>query len=451
MKAHKLYRLVRQNLHRNRRNLVFSSVGIVVGICSFVFFLALGLGIRQTVASEIFPVEANRIQVVPRAAQFGTLAPGRRLDDQGLEQLRAIPGVRAVYPRQELAFLATASLDGRQISPAALELLSRVPGISRRAIDAVRSVRMWLEIIGEGIDPRLVAGDASAGEFHDVPDGEPIPVLLSQRMVEIYNASFAPARGLPRISNSLLPFLPSIPLALNHSYISRGGGGQVLRTRMKIVGLSHHAIMGGITMPLATARRLNRRFAGEQAASRYRAAVVEVDSSDRLAPVQEAVRALGYDIDLGEKRMAQSVGLLITLVTLGFTLISLIIVGLSAVSISHTFFMIIFERQKEIGLLRAVGATRSDIRALILSEAVAVGSAGGLLGIGLGLLLCRGVDWLAVEVMPDFPFKPETFFAYPAWLFAGAIGFAVLFCALGAIFPAQRAASLDPARALTSR
>ena len=99
----------------------------------------------------------------------------------------------------------------------------------------------------------------------------------------------------------------------------------------------------------------------------------------------------------------------------------------------------------------AVGATRGDIRSIILAEAVAVGSAGGLLGIGLGLLLCRGVDWLAVEVMPDFPFKPETFFAYPAWLFVGAIGFAVLFCALGAIFPAQRAASLDPARALTSR
>lgn len=449
MKAHKLYRLVRQNLHRNRRNLIFSSVGIVVGICSFIFFLALGTGIREAVAKKIFPVEANRIQVVPRSAQFGTLAPGRQLDDQGLEQLRALPGVRAVYPRQELAFLATASLDGRKLSPATLELLARVPGISQRAVAALRSVRMWLEIIGEGIDPRLVAGDVSNGEFHDVADGQPIPVLLSQRMVEIYNASFAPARGLPRISSSLLPFLPPIPLALNHSYISRGGGGQVLHTHMKLVGLSHHAIMGGITVPLATARRLNRRFAGEQAASRYRAAVVEVDGSNRLAPVQEAVRALGYDIDLGEKRMAQSVGLLITLVTLGFTLISLIIVGLSAVSISHTFFMIIFERQKEIGLLRAVGATRADIRGIILGEAVAVGSAGGLLGIGLGLLLCRAVDWLAVEVMPDFPFKPDTFFAYPAWLFFGAIGFAVCFCALGAIFPARRAAALDPARALT--
>ena len=312
-------------------------------------------------------------------------------------------------------------------------------------------MRMWLEIMGTGIDPRLVAEDAVAGEFADMPEGEPIPVLLSSRMIEIYNASFAEARSLPQIDAKMLPFIPPLPLTLNHSFISRKVRGASVRTTMKVVGLSRHAIMGGITMPLETARRYNRRFVGEQAAATYDAVILRVETSEHLGPVQESIGALGFDIDLREKRMAESVGLVVVLVTLGFTLISLIIVGIAAVNIAHTFFMIIYERKRELGLMRAVGATRRDVRTMILGEATIIGIIGGGLGIGLGVLACLVADLLIAGALPDFPFKPDTFFVYPSWLFPGAVGFAVLFCWLGAIFPAQRAARMDPATALTGR
>jgi len=451
MKPGKLAGLISGNLRRNRKNLIFSSVGIVVGISSFIFFIALGDGVKRVVATEIFPVEANRIMVVARTAQFGSMAAGRVIDDEAIDKLRQLQGVKDVYPRMKLAFLATSSLDGRNISPAALGLLSRIPGITRSMVDSVRGIRMWLEIMGNGIDPRLVKDDVVTGEFKDVSEDQPIPVLLSKRMIEIYNTSFAKARALPQINTMVIPFLPPVPLTLNNSFISHGSRGQVLKTRMKIVGLSHHAIMGGISIPLETARKYNRRFAGEQAARSYDAAIVEVTSSDFLGQVQQDVRGLGFDIDISERRMAESVGLVVTLVTLGFTLISLIIVGIAAVSIAHTFFMIIFERKREIGLLRAVGATRADIRGIILGEAAFVGALGGTLGIGLGYAFCRMVDWFVNHFLPDFPFKPGSFFSYPAWLFFGAIGFAILFCVVGAFFPAHRAATMDPASALTGR
>lgn len=451
MKPGKLAGIISSNLRRNRKNLIFSSIGIVVGISSFVFFIALGGGVKRVVATEIFPMEANRIKVVARTAQFGSLAAGRVIDDDAIAKLQGLDGVKNVYPRMKLDFLATSSLDGRNISPAALGLLSKIPGITQRMVDGVRGIRMWLEIMGNGIDPRLVKNDVVAGEFKDPPDGQPIPVLLSKRMIEIYNTSFAKARSLPQINEMVIPFLPPVPLTLNNSYISHGLRGRPFQTRMKIVGLSHHAIMGGITIPIETARKYNRRFAGEQAARNYDAAIVEVSSSDYLGKVQTAVRQLGFDIDVSERRMAESVGLVVTLVTLGFTLISLIIVGIAAVSIAHTFFMIIYERKREIGLLRAVGATRSDIRRIILGEATFIGALGGVLGIGLGYGFCRLVDWFVSHFLPDFPFKPDSFFAYPAWLFFGAIGFAILFCALGAFFPAHRAATMDPASALTGR
>jgi putative ABC transport system permease protein len=451
MKTKKLTRIISQNLRRNRKNLVFSSIGIVVGISSFVFFIALGTGIKHVVATEIFPVAANRVQVVPRTAQFGSLAAGRIIDDDTLTELRALPGVKAVYARMRMSFLATSTLDGRDISPTAMSLLSKIPGITPQMVGSVKNIRMYLEIMGTGVDPRLVADDIIAGEFKDPPEGQPIPVLLSRRMIEIYNTSFAMIRSLPQINEMVIPFIPPVPLSLNKSFISRGHRGKPIDTKMKVVGLSHQAIMGGITVPLETAKKYNRMFVGEQAARTYSAAIVEVNSSDFLGPVQETVKKLGYDIDLSERRMAESIGLIVTLVTLGFTLISLIIVGIAAVSIAHTFFMIIYERKREIGLLRAMGATRADIRRIILGEASFVGVVGGILGTGLGILICFLVDLVVAKFLPDFPFKPETFFTYPIWLFFGAISFAVCFCVLGAFFPAHRAASLDPASTLTGR
>lgn len=451
MKAGKLSSLVRQNLRRNRKNFAFSAVGIVVGISSFFFFISLGAGIKKVISTEIFPMDANRVQVVPRTSSFGSLAGGRVLDDEALASLAKLPGVEAVYPRMQLQFLASASVDGRNISPGAIELLSKLPGVTPRMARSVRDVRMWLEIMGTGIDPRLVEKDLVAGTFEDPTGDDPIPVLLSARMIEIYNASFAEARSLPKIDRMILPFLPALPLTLNHSFISKRVKGQSHSTSMKVVGLSRYAIMGGITVPLETARRLNRRFAGEQAARTYDGAVLQLARSDQLGPAQQAVGELGYDIDLREKRMAESVGLAVTLVTLGFTLISLIIVGIAAVNIAHTFFMIIYERKRELGLLRALGATRADVRKIILGEATIIGAFGGMLGLGLGIGACLLTDLLMGQMLPDFPFKPESFFVYPVWLFFGALGFSVLFCWLGAILPAQRAAKIDPASALTGR
>lgn len=451
MKTRSLGRLINQNLRRNRKNLLFSSVGIVVGISSFVFFISLGNGVNRVVTTQIFPVDTNRIQVVPRLGQIGSTQGGRILDDQALGELEKISGVKSVYPRMKLSFLATMSVSGADIPKSTLYMLSKIPGVTPRMISSFKNIRMWLEIMGNGIDPRLVRDVVDEKDFMDPEPGQPIPVLLSKRMIEIYNSSFAQARGLPKINEALVPFLPPLPLTLNHSFISKDYRGQIEKTRIKIVGLSQHAIMGGITVPLQTARKLNLKYAGKRSAETYEAAILEVASSDFLGPVQQTINQLGFDVDLSEKRMAESVGLAVILVTLGFSLISLTIVAIAAVNIAHTFFMIVYERKREIGLLRALGATRADIRSMVLGEASLVGLVGGVVGASLGFFISGLVDLLANRVLPDFPFKPDSYFSYPWWLFVGSVLFAIIFCVLGAMFPAKKAARLDPASTLCGR
>jgi putative ABC transport system permease protein len=451
MKARSLRRLILQNIRRNRANFIFSGVGIVAGISSLVFFVGLGAGIKRVVSREIFPVEAGRIQVVPAAAQFASWTRGRIIDEEAVGRLAGIPGVTAVYPRMKLAVPATMALLGTRNSDEELARLSSLPGITPDMTLAVRKLQVWMEIMADGIDPRLVRTDAAFGSFADAPTDQPIPVLISKRLVEIYNSSFAKTRSLPPISEVLIPYLPRLPLTLNESYITRDMTGPKAEAWVKVVGTSAYALLGGLTMPLETVRRLNRQFAGEPAAHTYDMAVLEVPSSDRLTSVQETVRGLGFDIDTSQKRMAESVGFAVTLVTLGFSLLSLAMVALAAINIAHTFFMIIYERKREIGLMRALGASRRDIRSLILGEAGVVGIAGGLAGLVLGVALCLGVDVLAVRLLPDFPFKPRHFFGYPAWLFAGGLILAICFCLAGAFSPARRAARMDPASTLSGR
>jgi ABC-type antimicrobial peptide transport system permease subunit len=86
---------------------------------------------------------------------------------------------------------------------------------------------------------------------------------------------------------------------------------------------------------------------------------------------------------------------------------------------------------------------------LILGEATLIGLFGGGLGALAGWGATRAADLLG-DKLPDFPYKPETFFAFPTWLWGAAVGFAVLFCVLGAFFPANAAARMQPAEALTN-
>jgi len=79
-----------------------------------------------------------------------------------------------------------------------------------------------------------------------------------------------------------------------------------------------------------------------------------------------------------------------------------------------------------------------------------VGLCGGLVGLAVARLLALGLDLASRRFVPDFPFKPETYFAFSAGLYAAILAFAVLACVAGAALPARRAARMEPADALTA-
>jgi putative ABC transport system permease protein len=205
----------------------------------------------------------------------------------------------------------------------------------------------------------------------------------------------------------------------------------------------------GMTVPIEYMRRWNLEFSGEEAATAYSSIVVTLKDKDTVAPFAAWVQ---QSLDL---RIADSMGerfaTAIFIVTSLFVLISFVIVSISAINIAHNFFMQVSERRREIGVLRAVGATRLDVRIIILGEAAVIGVLGGVLGVALAFGGSVLVDWWFASGVARFPFKPDTLFDFEPRIIAGGLVFSVIFCVLGGFLPARKASLLEPAQALAAQ
>jgi ABC-type antimicrobial peptide transport system permease subunit len=488
--------LVAQNLRRNKSNLLLSSVGILVGISTFVFFVALGQGIKTVVLEEVFVIQ--QLEVVPRTFDVGAfqtegLFGGPKLDDRTVERLRKLEGVRGVYPKMKFAFPAQA-WGGREIlgknfyteliadgvPPELVQSELDDPSLFRdfdagtiacNSGDACPAGRTCEdgECVKRSCTPpevdrrgRPVGDDDCPGISHCGLDTRkcetPIPALLHPRLLEIYNGSVhtalqgsaGSASKVPRLSRDALLGL-QVWGTLGRSYLGRAAKGKAVTRRFVLVGFSNKAIGLGATVPIGYVRRWNARFKGEDAANEYHSILVETASNDAVPGVARAItEKLGFALDSGHED-AQRAGLVISIVTGVFTLISAVIVFIAAVNIMHTFLMVIVERRREIGIMRALGATKTAIRLMIMIEAGALGLVGGIVGCLLGVLFALGVDRAFQTATPAFPFKPETLFAWEPWFFVVGIAGAVLFCLLGAAMPALRASNMDPAAVLTGQ
>jgi putative ABC transport system permease protein len=216
-----------------------------------------------------------------------------------------------------------------------------------------------------------------------------------------------------------------------------------------LLGISSKAIPIGVTIPIGYVKRWNREYVGEEAGAIYSSIAVKVRDKDDVGPFGAWVQR-DLNLQLADSQ-GEQFAWVIFIVTSLFVLISLIIVLISAINIAHNLFMQVSERRREIGVLRAIGATQADIRAMILGEAAFIGITAGGIGIALARVGGLLVDWAARHYLPDFAFKPVTFFDFQLWIWLGGLVFAVLFCVLGGFMPANKAARLAPAQALAQQ
>jgi ABC-type antimicrobial peptide transport system permease subunit len=343
-------------------------------------------------------------------------------------QLGALPGVDRAFPKMSLRIPAVTLYNGAFFG---------------------KDIHMGLEVIAVGMPAELIGPDLKLPFADPGEEGEakraPIPVVANRRLLELYNKVFAPQRGLPRITDGMIAGFV-IPLVLGRSFVAAKTLPGATEASMQLVGFSDRATLAGVSMPLKTVRRLNARFGVD--AETYSSVLLRAQRAEDVNAIAAGVKKLGFELDESERNRALQIGEAVKLVALALSLLATLITALAAVNIAQALYASVRERKREIGVLRAVGATRGDVQALFLGEAAAIGLCGGLAGVVLARVAGLVIDWLARTRLPDFPFKPQSFFRFELWMFLVGVLVAIAAALLGAVLPARRAAALDPAAAL---
>ena len=286
-----------------------------------------------------------------------------------------------------------------------------------------------------------------------------IPVVVSTYLLELWNGSIAPAHGYPKLSKETLgTFLGmSFDVHLGRSmFTSKSSNVKPITRKFQLVGISRRAIPLGVTLPLSYAQQMNKYFSNRDEAgdvldvekkkfTTFSSVIVRVKSKSQITSFLAYIKRLGFT---QKDTNAETIGLVILFVTGILVFISFVIIIIAAINIANTYFMIISELRRQIGTTRAIGANRGDIRAIFLTEASILGFVDGTVGLVLGWLTSRGVDWILWNVVPELAFKPESALHLPWWLIASSCMFGLIFCVFGALFPANHAAKVEPSEAL---
>ncbi len=183
----------------------------------------------------------------------------------------------------------------------------------------------------------------------------------------------------------------------------------------------------------------------------FMSADVRVTPGGDLPGTVKQIEELGFRTHSGAKWFAAAKRE-VTLIAAGLNLFAFIALFVAAVGITNTLVTSVVERTKEIGILRAVGATRRQIMGLFLTEGALIGT----LGAGMGLALAYGltiwadgwVQGLIADQMDGQKMLSTSIFVFPWWLWVGSVCFAVGVTTLAALYPARRAAQINPIEAL---
>jgi ABC-type antimicrobial peptide transport system permease subunit len=491
-----ILRLSLRNLREAKLRATLTSMGVIVGVAVIVTMVSFGLGLQRNLLSRFKALDLfNEMRVFGK--NLSTMAsigkdqnsargandnedrrgPGNRpdktptrvLDDAAIAEIAKIPGVAYIEPaisfpaymrangRVLTHFVAGASVPnessrfkeftvGRMISSAnsdeavVNERFTRDFGFKEPA-DALGQVVEFLAPPNsdnketEKKDPRKPAPtDDEPVTFFGLPLEETGPaesdatlVAKSFRIAGVLNTELKDGPG----QGGLRGLLP-------------GAGIYIPLPAARAWTLEHRGPMSQVALALA-------RQSGaldENESEGYELAVIRVTDPVVLTEVRKRVAEMGFGSFsiVDQLEQIRTVFLIIDAVLGLLGGISLLV---ASFGIANTMIMSILERTREIGIMKAIGAEDREIKLIFFFEAAVIGLTGGI----IGCLAAWGIDALSNRLAYRFILKPQgasfvDFFYLPPYLWLGAILFALGVSILAALYPAARAARIDPVRAL---
>jgi putative ABC transport system permease protein len=450
MKAGDLGELALRNLREAVLRNSLTTLGVAVGVASLVAMLSLGVGLQELATrrlsnSGLFDtviVTARRnMQGMRRPPANPVPAkPERALDDDARSEFARLPNVLEVYP--QMRFPTEVRYNGNPYST----IVAGVP-------DSARGNGSY-----DGIQGSFFSGpnaDEAILQIEFAKDlSEQTSTLIGKELVVRYaeRQALAPQNGAGNGSGA--------------DAMDGGAGGFSIVPRekkLRIVGIVETepaAGFGGfgsgrLLIPLEVASALRaaqvndlreavRATAGKPA---YASLTVRAKSPAQVEAIETAIKSMGFGT-FSLLDATRNLRLFFTIFDLLLAIFGSLALAVATLGIINTLVMAILERRREIGILKALGAADRDVKELFFVEAGVMGLFGGVLGVGFGWFIGRALTWGTNIYLHRQNLPSAHVFSVPWWLVLGAIVFAVGVSLAAGLYPATRAARLNPVEAL---
>lgn len=436
-----LLALITSNLGRRKARVALTAIGVVIGTAAVVVLVSLGAGLQKSATEQLGNIgDLTQIMVQPGMGDGGGgpifmgggggggggkgASEMKLITNESLKEFAALPGVVSVIPRDGLNA-------GMTIKFGRLEGGAMAIGMGTNDLAAFGwPVQGGTLKLGRG---QVVIGAMIARNFYDPrlrPGQEPPPP--------------------PDLLDKQLKFILS-------KYTS--DGQEVRKTiEVRVVGViaeTRNEQDFSIYMTLDEVTTLNEWVNGKRinrSKDGYQMALVKATDSDQVLELTEQITQMGY-MAFTPQQIVQSISGFFLVLQAVFGGVGAIALLVAAIGIANTMTMAILERTREIGLMKAIGATNRDVLSVFLGEAAGIGFIGGVGGVTVGWGVGQVVNQIAIAYFASQASQgggpPPTDVVYtPLWLPIFAVVFATLIGLLSGLYPALRAATLVPVMAL---
>lgn len=431
------------NLWRRKLRTFLTAFGVVIAIGALVSMVSFGQGIQKNVNKTFRELDLfNHMTVYsdsldPQNLLGGETATDKKkpvLDEEAIREIQKIRGVETAIP--DIRFPASVTYEGEesfnliQVVPAEfssskiLQLREGQPFRDRDENSIIVSDSLLRELgikdpssmIGKTVILKTLVFDLSVFDLRDLSSlvsGDSLP--FSSESYELTVVGVAQRTG----------FGGPMPLA-SDVYIPPGTAD-----RMK-------------KLPITSLWELFRAPSGKKG---YSLVNVRLASPEYVEPVKNRIENLGFrTFALIEQFDEFRKGFFF--MDMFLFAVGMIGIVVASLGIVNTMVMSILERYSEIGIMKAVGAGDRDIQKIFFFESSMIGLTGGLFGLGLGWAVSLLINEVINYISARQGLPLIDYFSFPWWLCLGAVVFAVIVSLAAGIYPAMRAARVDPVVAL---
>jgi len=444
MKLRDMTELAVRNLREAILRNSLTTLGVAVGVASLVAMLSLGVGLQQLATSRlsksglfdsIFVTQKTNLRG-PGAGPPATRAAApkaRPLDENARAELAKLPNVIEVYP--QIRFFTEVRFEGKPFAT----MVAGMPESSKAS----------------------GAFDGMQGSFFSAANAD--EAILQVEFAKELNPQTSALIG----KDLVLRYAERQALAAQPGGSRDSGGGFSVvpkEKHLRIIGVVETEPASGfggfgsgrLLIPLPVAETLRaaqvndlrdvlRDTSGDKPA--YASLTVRMKSPSLVDAAETKIKDMGFGA-FSLLDASKSLRIFFSVFDLLLGIFGSLALAVATLGIINTLVMAILERRREIGVLKALGAADSDVKQLFFVEAGVMGLAGGVLGVFFGWLIGRTLTlgtniYLKRQNLPGVEIS-----AVPWWLIAGAISFAVVVSLVAGLYPASRAAKLNPVDAL---